>query len=39
MTGLDLQQVTKRFGDTCVIHGVYLKVEPGECCVFVGASG
>ena len=39
MTGLDLQQVTKRFGDTHVIHGVDLKVEPGEFCVFVGPSG
>jgi lactose/L-arabinose transport system ATP-binding protein len=39
MTGLDLRQVTKRFGDTHVIHGVDLKVEPGEFCVFVGPSG
>lgn len=39
MTGLDLQQVTKRYGDTHVIHSVDLKVEPGEFCVFVGPSG
>ena len=39
MSGLDLQQVTKRFGDTDVIHGVDLQVEPGEFCVFVGPSG
>ncbi len=39
MAGLDLTQVTKRFGETHVIHGVDLKVEPGEFCVFVGPSG
>ena len=39
MTGLDLKDVTKRFGDTSVIHGVNLTVEPGEFCVFVGPSG
>ena len=39
MAGLDLHQVTKRFGETHVIHGVDLKVEPGEFCVFVGPSG
>jgi lactose/L-arabinose transport system ATP-binding protein len=39
MTGLDLKDVTKRFGDTTVIEGVNLKVEPGEFCVFVGPSG
>ena len=39
MTGLDLRDVTKRYGDTHVIHGVDLKVEPGEFCVFVGPSG
>lgn len=39
MPGLVLQQVTKRFGDTHVIHGVNLTVEPGEFCVFVGPSG
>jgi lactose/L-arabinose transport system ATP-binding protein len=39
MTGLDLRQVTKRFGDRHVIHGVDLKVEPGDFCVFFGLSG
>jgi lactose/L-arabinose transport system ATP-binding protein len=39
MTGLVLQQVTKRFGETAVIHDVDLTVEPGEFCVFVGPSG
>ena len=39
MTGLELHQVTKNFGDTHVIHGVDLRIEPGEFCVFVGPSG
>jgi lactose/L-arabinose transport system ATP-binding protein len=39
MTGLNLTDVTKRFGDTSVIQGVNLTVEPGEFCVFVGPSG
>ena len=39
MTGVNLQAVTKKFGDVQVIHGVDLKVEDGEFCVFVGPSG
>ncbi|WP_431298638.1 ABC transporter ATP-binding protein [Tabrizicola sp. BL-A-41-H6] len=39
MTGLDLKDISKRFGDTSVIQGVNLTVEPGEFCVFVGPSG
>jgi lactose/L-arabinose transport system ATP-binding protein len=39
MTGVTLNRVTKRFGDVQVIHGVDLKVEDGEFCVFVGPSG
>ncbi len=39
MTGVTLDRVTKRFGDVQVIHGVDLKVEDGEFCVFVGPSG
>jgi lactose/L-arabinose transport system ATP-binding protein len=39
MTGVTLNAVTKRFGDVQVIHGVDLKVEDGEFCVFVGPSG
>ncbi len=39
MAGVTLNQVTKRFGDVQVIHGVDLQVEDGEFCVFVGPSG
>ena len=39
MTGVTLRQVVKRFGEATVIHGVDLKVEDGEFCVFVGPSG
>jgi len=39
MTGVTLEKVVKRFGDVQVIHGVDLKVEDGEFCVFVGPSG
>jgi lactose/L-arabinose transport system ATP-binding protein len=39
MTGVNLQGVTKRFGDIQVIHGIDLTVEDGEFCVFVGPSG
>ena len=39
MTGVTLDRVTKRFGDVQVIHGVDLKIEDGEFCVFVGPSG
>jgi len=39
MTGVTLQQVTKRYGEVQVIHGVDLRVEDGEFCVFVGPSG
>ncbi len=39
MSGLKLQQVTKRYGATQVIHGVDLTIEDGEFCVFVGPSG
>ena len=39
MTGVTLDKVTKRFGDVQVIHGVDLKIEDGEFCVFVGPSG
>ena len=39
MTGVTLSSVVKRFGDHTVIHGVDLKVEDGEFCVFVGPSG
>jgi lactose/L-arabinose transport system ATP-binding protein len=39
MTGVTLQKVVKRFGDTEVIKGVDLTVADGEFCVFVGPSG
>ena len=35
MSGLELKNVQKRYGDVEVIHGANLKVEPGEFCVFV----
>jgi lactose/L-arabinose transport system ATP-binding protein len=39
MTGVTLQNVVKRYGETQVIHGVDLEVADGEFCVFVGPSG
>ena len=39
MSGVTLDQVIKRFGDVEVIHGVDLKIDDGEFCVFVGPSG
>lgn len=39
MSGVTLSGVTKRFGEVKVIHGVDLRVEEGEFCVFVGPSG
>ena len=39
MSGVQLQNVVKRFGDAQVIHGVDLQIEDGEFCVFVGPSG
>ncbi len=39
MTGVVLENVIKRFGETQVIHGVDLRIKDGEFCVFVGPSG
>jgi lactose/L-arabinose transport system ATP-binding protein len=39
MSGLELANVIKRYGEAQVIHGVDLLVEDGEFCVFVGPSG
>ena len=39
MSGVELDRVVKRYGETEVIHGVDLGVEDGEFCVFVGPSG
>jgi ABC-type sugar transport system ATPase subunit len=39
MAGVRLQNLTKRFGDTEVIHGIDLEIADGEFVVFVGPSG
>ncbi len=39
MSGVILKNVVKRYGDVQVIHGIDLKIEHGEFCVFVGPSG
>ena len=39
MSGVQLRQAVKKFGETKVIHGVDLDIDPGEFCVFVGPSG
>ena len=39
MGAIRLQEVTKAFGETAVIHGVSLEVGEGEFVVFVGPSG
>ncbi|SMY07322.1 ABC transporter ATP-binding protein [Flavimaricola marinus] len=39
MTGVTLNSVIKKYGETQVIHGVDLTIEDGEFCVFVGPSG
>ena len=39
MSGVTMNNVIKRYGDVQVIHGIDLKIEDGEFCVFVGPSG
>ncbi|MEP7241513.1 MAG: sn-glycerol-3-phosphate ABC transporter ATP-binding protein UgpC [Devosia sp.] len=39
MSRVELQQVSKSFGSTEVVHNVSLAIEEGEFCVFVGPSG
>jgi lactose/L-arabinose transport system ATP-binding protein len=39
MSGVTLEKVIKRYGETQVIHGVDLEINDGEFCVFVGPSG
>ncbi len=39
MSGVTLSSVIKRYGETQVIHGIDLKIDDGEFCVFVGPSG
>ncbi len=39
MSGVTMNDVIKRYGQTQVIHGIDLEIEDGEFCVFVGPSG
>ena len=39
MATLQLNNITKRFGDTAVIKGINLEVNDREFVVFVGPSG
>ena len=39
MSGVQLKNVIKKYGDVQVIHGIDLEIEDGEFCVFVGPSG
>ncbi len=39
MSGVQLGNVIKKYGDVQVIHGIDLEIEHGEFCVFVGPSG
>ena len=39
MSGVILQNVKKSYGKVQVIHGIDLKIDDGEFCVFVGPSG
>ncbi|MDJ0685672.1 MAG: sn-glycerol-3-phosphate ABC transporter ATP-binding protein UgpC [Alphaproteobacteria bacterium] len=39
MTGLQLEQIVKSYGEVDVIHGVDLDIKQGEFVVFVGPSG
>jgi len=39
MSGVNLKDVVKRYGDHQVMHGVNLDIKQGEFCVFVGPSG
>ena len=38
-TSIELNKLQKAYGDVAVIHGVDLRIEPGEFTVFVGPSG
>src|SRR5690606_35403576 len=38
-TSIQLRQIVKAYGDTQVIHGIDLDIDPGEFTVFVGPSG
>ena len=39
MSGVTLSNITKKYGETQVIHGIDLEIKDGEFCVFVGPSG
>ncbi|RYG92673.1 sn-glycerol-3-phosphate ABC transporter ATP-binding protein UgpC [Loktanella sp. IMCC34160] len=39
MSGVQLGNVIKKYGETQVIHGIDLDIADGEFCVFVGPSG
>ncbi len=39
MSGVTLNNVIKKYGESQVIHGIDLNIAPGEFCVFVGPSG
>ena len=38
-TSVVLEKVEKRYGSAAVIHGIDLRVDPGDFAVFVGPSG
>jgi multiple sugar transport system ATP-binding protein len=38
-TSVVLDKVVKAYGSTPVIHGIHLRIDPGEFAVFVGPSG
>ncbi|WP_019996823.1 ABC transporter ATP-binding protein [Aureimonas ureilytica] len=39
MASIQLQNVSKRFGDAVIIPGIHLDIQDGEFVVFVGPSG
>ena len=39
MANVILSKTIKKYGSIEVIHGIDLKIEDGEFCVFVGPSG
>ena len=39
MSGVTLSNITKKYGEVQVIHGINLEIKDGEFCVFVGPSG
>ncbi len=39
MATLELEKIVKRYHTVQVVHGVDLRIEDGEFCVFVGPSG